>query len=121
MAEKEKNFLFVFYLHYCFRRVVFLFRRVYEVLRLDPNSDGQDDNRIKNLLRISLLDAGYETEFGIDFLLAEEIDAWLSADIQGMGQPKSDPQFEVWLDGFCNELEWIKKNILTPRLNRLRA
>src|SRR5205085_10963703 len=78
--KSENIFLFFNDLHYRFRRIVFLVRRVNAFLRLTPSGDGDEDKRMKHVLRKSFEHARKQKkpELTLDKKVAEHIDAWLS-------------------------------------------
>ena len=118
--KTENEFLLDFDIHHRFRRIVFLSRRISELLELDPLADGGRDDRMKQLLRISLRSDMADGEIPLDAEVVQQINRWLDSDFQLLGQDLK-ARAHVWLDAFCNELERIKKEILAPALKDLRA
>jgi patatin-related protein len=121
----ENKFLFDFDLHFRFRRVVFLNRRTNDLLKLDPFGQDEEDVRTKRLLWRSLQHARGDHEI-LKNLKPDKVDPQIAAFVESCLDPKaqpgatSAPEFEIWLDTFCNELERLK-GPLNQALNKLRA
>ena len=117
--QTENHFLVDFDIRYRLRRVIFLLRRVNDLLRLDPARGGKVDDRSRRLLCASLGFATAKTEEPADAGV-DPVTKWLTS--QSPDEARGyDEKVRTWLNAFVEELRRIKREVLANALVQVRS
>jgi patatin-related protein len=114
--QTENQFLVEFDVRYRLRRIIFLLRRLNELLQLDPDRHGKVDDRTKRLF-CAYLDSAKEKD--LDPNVVESVTAALKS--TGLDPKQCDDRLRIWLEAFVRELRRIKREALSRALVEARS
>lgn len=118
----ENRFLSDFDVRYRMRRVIFLSRRISDLLRLDPARPGALDKRTRRLLSASL---NRIAEVGIYDSIRESVQKWLASDTDSASdsdtENRDNDRILIWRRAFVRELRRIKRRALARALIEARS